>query len=64
MCCRYELPLPAWVVKQLRLEEALQPVTRLLQTIMGGKRPPVLRIHNVVYSPPNSPSQVQIEPMG
>lgn len=47
---RYDLRLPDYVIEQLGLVEALQPILSRLETIMGTPKPQ-LRTHNVVFVP-------------
>ena len=47
---RYDLRLPDYVIEQLGLVEALQPILSRLETIMGSPKPQ-LRTHNVVFVP-------------
>ena len=50
MIGRYDLRLPDYVIEQLGLVEALQPILSRLETIMGSPKPQ-LRTHNVVFVP-------------
>lgn len=47
---RYDLRLPDFVIDQLGLVAALQPILSLLETCMGCPKPQ-LRTHNVVFVP-------------
>jgi len=47
---RYDLRLPDYVIEQLGLVEALQPILTRLEGIMGTPKPQ-LRTHNVVFVP-------------
>lgn len=53
---RYDIVLPEFLVSQLGLVTALEPITNLLQTIMKRSNA-TLRTHNVVFVPVGSTSQ-------
>jgi len=53
---RYDLKLPEFVVKELKLNEILEPILDKLRTIMGIPKPE-MRTHNVVFAPVNSECQ-------
>lgn len=53
---RYDLRIPEFVAKELKLEELLSPITSKLLTIMG-KPTPRFRTHNIVFAPVGSAEQ-------
>lgn len=51
--------IPEFVVEELKLEKVLEPLLVHLRSIMTvGKKPPVLRTHNIVFVPVGSKEQV------
>lgn len=53
---RYDIKLPDFLVKHLKLDELLQPILEKLRTIMGFPKP-ILRTHNIVFVPVGSQPQ-------
>ena len=54
---RFDIKIPLFVVRELRLEELLEPILSRLKTIMNPRRTPLLRTHNIIFAPVGSDSQ-------
>lgn len=54
---RFDTKLPRYVIEQLKLSTILEPILSDLRTLMPISSRPILRTHNVVFVPVNSPSQ-------
>ena len=55
---RYDMKLPEFVVRELKLEEILAPVLALLDTVMVTTKKAHLRTHQVVFCPVGSEDQI------
>ena len=60
MAChdRYDMKLPEFVVRELKLEQILAPILALLDTIMVTTKKAHLRTHQVVFCPVGSEDQI------
>lgn len=54
---RFDLKIPDFVVKELGIEQLLEPILTRLRGIMSHTPPPELRTHNIVFVPVGSPAQ-------